>query len=142
MKKSQLRQIIKEEIRNVLKEAAWFTNLRKEEGKWLMDVDGKPTEMDKRLNIKGDKVKLYFLRDKPDPNSSVNMEDYGKYFALEQDAKKNGKGYGSWLEVGVKEIPMKDLKVSGRTGRMLIFEPKKRGDKPGIDISKGRYKKV
>jgi len=43
MKKSQLRQIIKEEIRNVLKEAAWFTNLRKEEGKWLMDVDGKPT---------------------------------------------------------------------------------------------------
>ena len=119
----------------IITEAAWFTNLRKDGKEWMMDVNGKPTELDKLLGIKGDKAQLYFLSDD-------NVPDYGRYWAIEREAIKNAKGYSSsTMKVGMKLIPMKELRVWGKAARQLIFIPLKGKDSVGKDITR-KYKKV
>ena len=119
----------------IITEAAWFTNLRKDGKEWMMDVNDKPTELDKLLGIKGDKAQLYFLSDD-------NVPDYGRYWAIEREAIKNAKGYSSsTMKVGMKLIPMKELRVWGKAARQLIFIPLKGKDSVGKDITR-KYKKV
>ena len=48
-------------LRDLITEVAWFTNLRRDGKEWMMDVNGKPTELDKLLDIRGDKGQFYFL---------------------------------------------------------------------------------
>ena len=123
-------------LRDLITEAAWFTNLRKDGKEWMMDVGGNPTELNKFLDIRGDnKVKLYFLSDE-------NVPDYGRYWAIEREAIKNAKGYSSsTMKVGMKLISMKELRVWGKAARQLIFIPLKGKDSVGKDITR-KYKKV
>ena len=64
-------------------------------------------------------------------------------FALKRDAIKNGKGWqGVPMFVGMKLIPLKDLRVWGQARRQLIFIPAKGKGPVGKDISNGKYIKA
>jgi len=133
-------------LRDLITEVAWFRNLRKDGSTWMMtsgpEHKPKETKIKDILNVSGNNVKLYFLKEISDNNPN-SIDDYQRYFALKRDAIKNGKGWRSdTMFVGMKLIPLKDLRVWGKAARQLIFIPAKGKGPVGKDISHGKYIKA
>ena len=113
---------------NKMNEAKNNAKFVKEDGKWYLETTHMGKQPISRFGIKskGDKAYLYYLRNNKedaehygtkykDPNDDVN-----KYYPTRAAAKKAQKGGWSFLEIGVKEIDLNNIKPLSNA-RNVIF---------------------
>jgi hypothetical protein len=153
----RLKEIIREEIirrvlseqvpkhqqslrESLLIEGARVGGLEKVDGKWIFyqkqrfarSAEPEPVPLAPVLNHFGvsispsDEVDLYYYRR---PND--DPADYGNYHVSLANARNGLKSFTYKPDIGLKRISLHDLKLSGRTTRIIMFVPKKRHDEPG-----------